>query len=81
MNIRLLKKIRKRYKWYWNKNIESFVVIDIKKQKVHRFKKASSFISHWVSEHLGFGSCTSYGKRIYKREDFVEYRKEHEFVW
>jgi hypothetical protein len=75
MNTRLLKKIRKRYQWYWDSNNKQFVVMDHKAKYVRIHKKVSNFIAHWICDHLGSGSHISYCKRIEKRENLFYYKK------
>jgi N-glycosylase/DNA lyase len=42
MNIRELKKIRKRFKYFWEN--DKFVVIDLQQQRVRRYRNICDFI-------------------------------------
>jgi hypothetical protein len=81
MKTKLLKKLRKRYKWYYDRQQHSFVVIDDKEKSLKRYVFAYYFISGWISENFGIGSALKYLNRVEKRKDLVEYKKsiKHHF--
>jgi hypothetical protein len=74
MNIRLLKKIRKRYTFYWDNFHELHLcVIDNKKHSVSFYKGFNYFLLQYVYDHLGLWTGFKYQERLLKREKRSQY--------
>jgi hypothetical protein len=72
MNIRLLKKIRKRYRYHWD---DILWVLDLKKQEVRIFKGVDSFLLDYVYNNLGLWTGFKYQERLLKREKRSQFRQ------
>jgi hypothetical protein len=79
MNIKLLRKLRKRYKWYWDTEPDFdpiFWVLDMKKGEAIPYKGIRNFLTDFVYSHYGFGVGSSYTIRLNKREKRAEFRNK-----
>jgi hypothetical protein len=79
MNIKLLRKLRKRYKFYWRPNrkgVPELVALDTKKERVGYYESPADFLVHYAYTHIGFGTATAYVRRLLKRENLVEYKQK-----
>jgi hypothetical protein len=78
MKTRLLKKIRKRYRWYYSAEtvVTPLVVMDMKKQRVDYYWEAKNFIIKYCYEHLGFWTGTNYQQRKQKIRALKHFRTE-----
>lgn len=71
MNIGELKKIRKRYKYFWENG--KFIVIDLQKQQAKKYRSVSDFISHYVYDARGLHSGFNYDNRLIMRRQYLNY--------
>jgi hypothetical protein len=79
MNTYYLKRIRRRYKYYWDTHPEwddTMWVLNLEKQEVAPFKNISQFLQGYVSDEIGFCSSIRYARRLlrrHKRKQFHEH--------
>jgi hypothetical protein len=79
MNIKLLRKLRKRYKWYWDKDPhweDILWVLDMKKQETRLFNGVRNFLLDWVYSHFGIATGFRYAQRLDKREARAKFREK-----
>jgi hypothetical protein len=71
MNTYYLKRIRRRYKYYWDTpaiEAPTLWVLDMKNQEVFQFSSIRNFMRAYLNEHVGFYSCLAYNKRVNRRK-------------
>ena len=77
MNVRLLKKIRKRYHWYWKSEPGcQLVILDLRKKEVSHYWTPRNFIINYLYEHHGFWTGAKYRERKAKVDRYNNFRRE-----
>jgi hypothetical protein len=66
MNTYYLKRIRRRYKYYWEGR--KLWVLDMKKEKAEPFVAVHLFVLRYAYDHLGIWTGSDYHKRLLKRQ-------------
>jgi hypothetical protein len=76
MKVKFLKKLRKRYSWYWTPGNDFekgyWTVIDHKEKEVREWWNYQGFIS----SILGFDSYINYSHKLRDRENLKRYNQE-----
>jgi hypothetical protein len=76
MNIRLLKKLRKRYKYYWldeNPTGKSLRVLNNRDLCAHFYDDVPEFLTDYLFWTYGFGAADNYKKRLANRHHRIEF--------
>jgi hypothetical protein len=78
MKVRFLKKVRKRFRWYWNTRTMSWYVWDFKSHELEIKKYGHGVVAHMVLKVIGFQTFVNYVERIKKRKELLKARGEYE---
>jgi hypothetical protein len=75
MNIKLLRKLRKRYKYYWTQVDGRHVlhVLDTKAKWAEKYPDVLEFLSDYVFWTFGFSTGADFKRRICRRKNRVAY--------
>jgi hypothetical protein len=81
MKVKFLKKVRKRYRWFWHEAHNKWYLLDFKKKDRELFYTTWAMLLYIITELKGYGLSNYYLTKIKKKEKMKSFRaicKEYE---
>jgi hypothetical protein len=78
MNTYYLKRIRRRYTYYWLRHFDGDTqlrVLDAKKMDASTYDAVNEFVLQYANDCLGFWTATKYAARILRRQRVAAFHR------